>query len=1725
MHAATIARPLLVTLLALCPATRGDLVPPGATLIRWGEPGLPAGISDYRAISGWYEGLGVRGDGRLAAWVLPLDPLSPAAAVTNAVDVARGAWGWLARLADGRVLAAGQYATPLDDRYHVSLPEDLTNVVAIAAGTSHALVLTADGQVYAGGEQMAGECEVPLSATNVVQIAAGQWTSLALRADGTPIEWGHPSSLRLPAGQGLDQVAQVALGSSETYTLLRDGRLLIWGQDAAPARVWPVSSEVVEVAAAGSQCFVRLADGSVRTVRGMAVPEWVRNAVRLYGPWEPSGGVWVRGPLLTGVDGEWLHGRRLVAVGTNVRVQAHLAVPPSGPIRWLRDGQTLPGQSDAVLRLDHLQASDSGVYAVAVLTPEGELVSPSIEWVVGLPVLVGEPADLDIESEAAARVAVAAEAAEALSYAWRVDQEPIDTWNLRTQAFLPAQLPGNRPWIDLWPASVAMSGDYDVVVSTPYGSVTSRVARVRVRLAPTPDAQQTEQGGWAALRDETRRWELAQTFTPSISGRLERLEVVAGQVLGVDEFPTVFTIVEAVESAPGVTAPGTHVLGQAVVPHLGYPLAVPFGDAGVYLEAGTAYALLIHTDALRGSGSSYVFATSGGDTYPGGKLWSREPAKAWEPDPWNRDLVFATHMFSGIPSLRLAAPREGAWLDLHQPVALEAMPGPDFPGAAPVRFLVNETVMGEVWNRPFRFAWTPTALGEARLQAVADRPDGSPVSTAVVRVRVSPPRPVNDDFAARRTLVGENPTDAFDLAGSTRESPEPAVAEGALGHTVWWTWTAPRTAELVVGFFPPSSNLLAGIFYGHTPGTVGRLTGGAGGAALRVEQGTTYQIAVDARVADGASATLVLALNDVEITAPRSDAVATAPAQIAISATRRAFRRSLESIELKLDGVTSARWPAEPFQTVLTVLTPGRHALWTESTDAFGLTTRSAPVPFVVRPENDRFANALEVQGSHLRVTTSNRAATTERAGGPFGTGEPHYGDNQGGHSLWYRWTAPADGLCVLRGEGLPRGVLLGVYVGSDPARLTEISANAFAPGGDPTVFRASAGTSYWVMVDGLDGEEGEITWTLDLRPDHDLFAWRRLWTGTRQEEWLTLEGATLDPREELVAPPGSDASWWWSWRPPQSGHAVFRVATEGPAVVLGVFQGRKLAWLRPVIVSGAPAARAEVAFLAEAGETYELAVFGAELSGGQARVELALETVRLISPHSGATLPAHRAVVLEARFDVREEVVREMQLYANQQRLGAVAAAPFSLVWLDPAPGSYLLTAVARTESERDFASLPVRVLVYEGEDLPPARLFSSPSYGGTFLRDATGVLHLFGAPVPAFGHTNVPLPGWPQVGHFPPGVTQWLEVAATGPGPALSEVPDLGQGGVAVAPQIWALSQDGELFADGVTSVEFPAGVSRFTRLQGGWGFTVAVGDDGHVYVSGRNRLNLPGNHRWREASLAGSFLATLSERGRVFCHVRDIWAQPVTFEIPVASGAQQWTCLRVGGNSLLLEDDRGELYFFALGMAFDEPAPALVPRPPGVGRWRDAALGRDHVVALGDDGQLYAWGSNDTGELGSGDGLGFYPPLRRVKNPPGVTAWTGVAAGAGHSMAMANDCALYAWGANQDGQLGLAPFLPFFEPTRVALAEGVCGEMVVFSRTPAVLLPDGRFKLAFHTVLNRTYAVQYSDDLVLWKTVSPPVTGTGKVAEWSDGGPPQTDSPPGLTGQRLYRVVFHP
>lgn len=99
---------------------------------------------------------------------------------------------------------------------------------------------------------------------------------------------------------------------------------------------------------------------------------------------------------------------------------------------------------------------------------------------------------------------------------------------------------------------------------------------------------------------------------------------------------------------------------------------------------------------------------------------------------------------------------------------------------------------------------------------------------------------------------------------------------------------------------------------------------------------------------------------------------------------------------------------------------------------------------------------------------------------------------------------------------------------------------------------------------------------------------------------------------------------------------------------------------------------------------------------------------------------------------------------------------------------------------------------------------------------------------------------------------------------------------------------------------------------------------------------------------------------------------------------------------------------------------------------------AAGANHSVALTSDGKVYAWGRGNEGQVGNGQTRDKNDTPELVRNLTGIME---IAAGDNHTLALKHDrTTIYAWGSNNYGQLGDGGYDAKLTPIQVSGISGV-------------------------------------------------------------------------------------
>ncbi|MEO6034471.1 MAG: choice-of-anchor V domain-containing protein [Verrucomicrobiota bacterium] len=256
--------------------------------------------------------------------------------------------------------------------------------------------------------------------------------------------------------------------------------------------------------------------------------------------------------------------------------------------------------------------------------------------------------------------------------------------------------------------------------------------------------------------------------------------------------------------------------------------------------------------------------------------------------------------------------------------------------------------------------------------------------------------------------------------------------------------------------------------------------------------------------------------------------------------------------------------------------------------------TSAAPPP----PANDNFVNAVILSGNSANRTNTTVAATKE-------SGEPNHAASAGGASVWYRWTAPSNGMVTLDTKGSLFNTLLAVYTGGTVSSLTGIASDDQSGGNNTSSlnFFTVAGTVYQIAVDGFSGASG--TYILNLSfvpaPANDNFVNAQILSGNSVTQTGSNVAASKQSGEPNHAGSVGGASVWYRWTAISNG--VVLLDTKGSLfnTLLAVYTGNAVSSLTSIASDDQSGGNntSELSFTALAGTNYQLAIDGVSAATG----------------------------------------------------------------------------------------------------------------------------------------------------------------------------------------------------------------------------------------------------------------------------------------------------------------------------------------------------------------------------------------------------------------------------------------------------------------------------------------------------------------------------------------------
>ncbi|ROR04058.1 alpha-tubulin suppressor-like RCC1 family protein [Delftia acidovorans] len=216
-------------------------------------------------------------------------------------------------------------------------------------------------------------------------------------------------------------------------------------------------------------------------------------------------------------------------------------------------------------------------------------------------------------------------------------------------------------------------------------------------------------------------------------------------------------------------------------------------------------------------------------------------------------------------------------------------------------------------------------------------------------------------------------------------------------------------------------------------------------------------------------------------------------------------------------------------------------------------------------------------------------------------------------------------------------------------------------------------------------------------------------------------------------------------------------------------------------------------------------------------------------------------------------------------------------------------------------------------------------------------------------------------------------------------------------------------------------PLDGSKVVALAAGYFHTLALDEQGHLWAWG-----------WNSDGELGD--GTNADRNR-----------PVQVDLAPLDGSKVVE-VAAGGFHTLARDEQGRLWAWGQnsggqlgdGTTIDRNRPVRVDLAPLDGSKVVAlAANTNHTVALDERGRLWAWGFNHDGTLGDGTTVARNRPVQVDLAPLDGSKVVAFAAGTHHTLALDEQGHLWAWGLNSSGELGDGTTVRRNRPVQVDLA----------------------------------------------------------------------------------------
>ncbi len=388
---------------------------------------------------------------------------------------------------------------------------------------------------------------------------------------------------------------------------------------------------------------------------------------------------------------------------------------------------------------------------------------------------------------------------------------------------------------------------------------------------------------------------------------------------------------------------------------------------------------------------------------------------------------------------------------------------------------------------------------------VVTAPEKIPVTNLLEYVIVPPPP--NDHFTNSIKVPSAGATYQLNNRFASREPGEPIHAGVTTNAgSLWWDYTPANTTNVFVDTTGSGVDTIVAVYTGNT------LAGLQAVAAVNdvgqkkqahlsfnAQAGQTYRIAVasngtnmlgsiQTRIAPGGQPDIVAPAVFVTSPVNGSSVFGNVVTVIGSAVDPPPNVSGLQEVKISVNGDLPYTAAGTTNWSAIAVLREGINIIQVRAFDFAGNSSPDVTIQvysIVLNPQNDLFANAIVLTNRSGSVSVTNVNATKE-------IGEPNHAGNAGGKSVWWSFTAPADGVLTLSTSNSTFDTVLAVYTGDRVGSLAFVCANDDAYGGvrwSRVTHAVRSNQTYQIAVDGYDGVSGTVrlSWSFTESPIYRL--------------------------------------------------------------------------------------------------------------------------------------------------------------------------------------------------------------------------------------------------------------------------------------------------------------------------------------------------------------------------------------------------------------------------------------------------------------------------------------------------------------------------------------------------------------------------------------------------------------------------------------------------------------